>query len=58
MTSKIKVVTYTTGDGRTALTTATQTQVDALREVGRLQAVRRVRQFRHTSVYPPRTGRN
>ena len=41
-----KVVTYKTGAGGSAMTGATQKQVEQLRAAGRLEAVRRVRQFR------------
>lgn len=38
-----KVVTYKQANGQSAMTGATQKQVEALREAQRLQAVRRVR---------------
>ena len=39
-----KVVTYKQANGTSAMTGATQRQVEALRAADRLQAVRRVRQ--------------
>jgi len=41
-----KVVTYKQASGRSAITTATQEQVKALRDAGRLESVRRVRSKR------------
>lgn len=41
--AKNKVVTYRTGKGGRAMTTATDKQVEALRDAGRLVEVRRVR---------------
>lgn len=38
-----KVVTYKQADGKSAMTGATQQQVDQLRNAGRLESVRRVR---------------
>lgn len=46
MTKDNKVVTYRTGKGGEAMTTATDKQVRQLREAGALVAVRRVRGIR------------
>jgi hypothetical protein len=41
-----KVVQYKQASGKSAQTGASQKQVEQLREAGRLESVRRVRQFR------------
>lgn len=46
MSKDNKVVTYKQAKGGSAVTPATQKQVKALRDAGRLQAVRRVRSVR------------
>lgn len=43
MSKQNKVVTYRTGEGGQAMTTATDRQVKQLRDADRLVAVRRVR---------------
>lgn len=43
MAKNNKVVTYKQANGQSAMTGATQKQVEALREADRLEAVRRVR---------------
>jgi hypothetical protein len=43
MAKENKVVQYKQASGKSAMTTASQKQVEALRKAGRLESVRRVR---------------